>query len=303
MNTWKFVEDAVHSPWAGGIPVQGTEFLPGQNAFFIQHNPTQVSESNTSTIKELQTVDGENLRVNTYRPGDNKRTTKYDIKLEFQSTATYKNLKFLFNNGFKFYLYKADPLVNTSTELEQSKLWLMIDDLNVDWVALQGNKQVYGISLKCTDMATDSSGNPIQWAFKENSRSPWDWAAFSSFLTDHAPTSANETFKKKGTDVETINGKTVRINPIRIKADGSVEKVPGTKNLNIKLDYQSETVKERILSLYNNANEFDLYAESTMSSGAHLGLFVIDDYNIEYSSVRGTTRLYGISILLREVEV
>ena len=311
-SKWKFIEPTA-GDWTGGISVPGMPpFLEegGLKCFYADNNPTGVSESNTSTVKEIQTIDGEDIRINTFRDGDNKRVTRYDIKLEFQSQAVYKYLKYIFNNGKYFKLYNNDPISMPNASL----LYLAMDDFSVDWVALQGTKQVYGISLKCRDIETDPSGNPIKWAFEENDdRSPWDWSVDTTnggsngstkfFLTNHSPSSTNETFSKRGQDVETINGTIVRVNPIRIKSDGSIEKIPGTKTLSVKLDYQTPDVRANILNLYNNANEFNLYASSSRISSNKIGVYVIADYNIDFMSIRGTNRLYGISLSLREVEV
>ena len=320
-NNWTVVEFS-GDPWTGGdiLPVSGAVFSTstgGANCFYLDHNPTSVVENNNSTIKEFETVDGEMIRINIFRPADltggTKRKTAFDIKIEFQTFQTFANLKFLFNNGKKFYLYNTDPAVNTTA----TRLFLAIDDFTVDWVALQGTKQIYGITLKCRDILTDSSGSPIKWRFEENvSRSPWIWTVDTGngggalggnkfFTSDFSASSAAESFKKRSNDVETINGTIVRINAIRIAPNGSIEKTPGVKNINIKFDYQSESFKKNILSLYNSSNEFQVYGDNSHvnSPGNSIGLYVIDDYSVEYMAVRDTSRLYGVTVVLREVEI
>lgn len=309
-NRWKFVEinNALDLWSIDSFPVLGTSFLSegGLTCFYADSNPTSMSESNTSTIKEIKTIDEESIRVPSYRNLENKKTIKYDLKLEYQSEATYKNIKFLFNNGKKFRLYETDYLVKP-----QAQYWtLQIDDLSADKIPVEGDKHIYTISLKLTDMETDSSGNPIRWTFAEVSGSTiWNWTISGSgndvhlknFLTDSSPTSANEGIKKRGNDIETINGNIVRVAPIRIKSNGMIERMAAIKTLSIKLDLQDQSVKYNVEQLYNTQSEFDLFTASGTIEENKLGRFVLDDFGSEYTSVRGSKRLYGLNLSLREV--
>jgi hypothetical protein len=107
--------------------------------------------------------------------------------------------------------------------------------------------------------------------------------------------------KKRGVDIETINGVIVRVNPIRLDSSGNVVRVPSLQMLNIKIDYQTKPTIDNLNALYNNASEFKFYSD--INATQYIGLFVIDDLSLEYMSVKGNTRLYGITLSLREVLV
>lgn len=315
---WKFAEVSPGSWTNSGVLFASTTDnygvdTSGSKFFFVDNNPTQVQQTNEDPTKYLETIDNENIRIFTFRPDDLIKKTTYDIKLEIQSQAVYDRIKYLWTNGLAFNLYNNQNIGNPTV----TNLWLSMDDLTVDWVAIKGGFQIYNISLKCTDLSTDSSGNPIKLRFEEpDSDDKWigtyldteTISTFISFLSSFAPTSLDESFKKRGNDVETINGTIVRVVPIRIRSDNSIEKLPLIKMLSIKLEYQDPDVYTNIKQLYDLQEKFRLYGNSAVRdaidapSGSNYGVYIMDDFSVEYVAVRGNSRLYTLTLSLREAD-
>lgn len=320
MAKWKFRE-VVADQWVNEEPSVGAGDVSfstdsdGFKHFFVDYTPVSVDENNTSNVQKIKTSTGEDIRIEIFRPNDTKRTTTYSVKLEFQSELVYKKLKYLFNNGKKFNLYSAD---NTQTS-NFKVLYLSMDDLSVNWVAKRGVDQIYHLTLSCTDLSTDSTSNPIKLRFQQiTGRKAWSFIPQTlnssenlqnvspipsplKFTSNHGASSIDESYKKRFTDVETINGKTVRILPVMINSINKVVPIEPLRSITLKLEYQTLDVFTNIKSLYRNAEEFAVYDNDAVN-GSFIMNATIEDLTMNYQANKGKNRLYAFSITLRELD-
>lgn len=280
----------------------------GYRCFYLTHTSTNVSEEYKSSSKYSDTINNEYIRISPMNNSDIHSPVRYSIKLEYQSQSTHDNLKFLFDNAKEFYLYTSiDQLISNS-----GMYHLVIDELSVDWVARKGNEQIYQISLKCSDVLTESTKNPIKFRFEEVAgRGNWNGSynnlsSFTQsgttmryFLSGFSPNSLSESFRKKASETESVNGNTVKIYPVRINQDNSISRIEPNRILNVKFEYQNQDFYDNLTQLYKTDGLFSMY-DNSYRSGTSLGDFLIEDINIDYVAVRGQNRLYGINMQLKE---
>lgn len=289
-----------------GIDAEGYRF------FFATKNPVSVSESYSPTTKELNAINNEIIQVETFKTGDNKTLTKYNIKFEYQSELVYQRIKFLYKNNKEFYLFNNENISNPNVK----KLYLKINTLDIDQVALKGEVQLYGFTLSCTDVESDSSLTPTRYRFEELSAGSWAGtysgtslrSSKEGFLSDFAPVKFDEQSRQKGTVTETINGTTVKIFPLRINpSNNAIERIGVIKALSLDFNYQKEAFKHNVYELLQTQDQFNLYLNAsgtiqvTTSNPNNTGFVLEDISNCSYVGNQGNEVLYNISLVVREI--
>lgn len=145
---WTVIQGA-HT-WAT-LPTQIVDpenYLAGITYFTVKENPTQVTESRNKPVNTVTTINGKEIDVKPCAPPGVPLPTnpKMNITIEHLQAEDYYRFMALDKYDVDFYM---ETVNYRPTPLRGRRLHLRILRIEVTWVGLRFDEQVYNISMTC----------------------------------------------------------------------------------------------------------------------------------------------------------